>query len=147
MKRVPNLSLVYNGPSTEIEAKACAVNLDGFSAYYGKNCILSDVNLKLPKKGVTSLVGPSGTGKSTILRWLNRINEDTEKATFSGTMKVLDRDILTGYPDVTELRRRVGMVFQQPCVFPCSIYDNMLMGLRHRKLSKTEARDLVEEYA
>ena len=52
---------------------------------------------------------------------------------------------MTGYPDVTELRRRVGMVFQQPCVFPCSIYDNMMMGLRAQKLSKTDARDIIEE--
>jgi phosphate transport system ATP-binding protein len=78
------------------------------------------------------------------LRWLNRINEETEKASFSGSMKVLGKDVLTGYPDVTELRQRVGMVFQQPCVFPCSIFDNMRMGLRHLGLSKTEARDIVE---
>jgi len=140
----PQLSLVSNTPLPEAETLPLSVDVEGFSAYYGKNCILSDVNLKFPKKGVTSLVGPSGTGKSTILRWINRINEETENASFSGNIKVLGRDVVTGYPDVTELRRQVGMVFQQPCVFPCSIYDNMLMGLRHRRLSKTQARDIVE---
>lgn len=144
MSRAPNLLLVSDNPSKQIETQTHAVCLDGFSAYYGKNCIVSDVDLKVKKNGVTSLVGPSGTGKSTILRWLNRINEETENASFSGSIKVLGRDVVTGYPDVTELRRRVGMVFQQPCVFPCSIFDNMLMGLRHRKLSKTDARDIVE---
>ncbi len=140
----PILSLVSNTPSRDVEPQSHSIHLDGFSAYYGKNCIISDVNLKLPKKGVTCLVGPSGTGKSTILRWLNRINEETENASFTGSVKVLGRDIIGGYPDVTELRRRVGMVFQQPCVFPGSIYENMLMGLRSQKLSKAQARDIVE---
>jgi len=103
--------LVSSHQSSDVDVQSHSVRLDSFSAYYGKNCIVSDVNLKLPKKGVTCLVGPSGTGKSTILRWLNR---------------------------------RVGMVFQQPCVFPCSIYDNILMGLRTQKLSKSQARDIVE---
>jgi len=139
------LSLVHNTPLSDAELQSYSIHLDRFSAYYGKNCIVSDVNLKLPKKGVTCLLGPSGTGKSTILRWLNRINEETENASFSGTIQVLGRDVMSGYTDVTELRRRVGMVFQQPCVFPCSIYDNMLMGLRNRKLSKAQARDIVEQ--
>ena len=141
----PVLSLVSNQPAGEAAVETCAIHLSDFSAYYGENCIVSDVNLKLPGRGVTSLVGPSGTGKSTILRWLNRINEETEHASFSGKIDVLGRDVLQGYPDVTELRRRVGMVFQQPCVFPCSIYDNMLMGLRSRKLSKSEARAIIEQ--
>ena len=139
------LSLVSSAQSGHPDMEPRSVELEGFSAYYGKNCIISDVSLDLPKKGVTCLVGPSGTGKSTILRWLNRINEDVENASFSGSIKVLGQDVISGYPDVTELRRRVGMVFQQPCVFPCSIYDNMLMGLRHKKLSKLEARTVVEQ--
>lgn len=144
MIRTPALSLVSDNPSNFAETQPHSIHLEGFSAYYGKNCVVSDVSLKLPKKGVTSLVGPSGTGKSTILRWLNRINEETENASFSGKINVLGRDVVHGYPDVTELRRRVGMVFQQPCVFPCSIYDNMLIGLRHQKLSKIDARSIVE---
>lgn len=141
----PKLSLVSDSSSLVTNPQVSAIKLDNFSAYYGKNCIVSDMNLNLPTKGVTCLVGPSGTGKSTILRWLNRINEDTEHASFSGAIKVLGKDVVRGYPDVTELRRRVGMVFQKPCVFPCSIYDNMLMGLRHKKISKTQARERVEQ--
>jgi len=133
MKNSPKLSIVSNGQFSKPAVQSYAIEVEGFSAYYGKNCILSDVNLKLLKQGVTCLVGPSGAGKSTLLRWLNRINEETEHASFSGNIKVLDKDSMTGYPDVTELRRRVGMVFQQPCVFPCSIYDNMMMGLRAQK--------------
>jgi len=140
-----NLSLVSDNSRENLNSETYAIRMEGFSAYYGENCIVSDVNLTLPAKGVTCLVGPSGTGKSTILRWLNRINEETEHASFSGDINVLGRDVRQGYPDVTELRRRVGMVFQQPCVFPSSIYDNMLMGLRSRKLSKVEARAAIEE--
>jgi len=141
----PNLSIVHSASGAEKNQHACAIQIDGFSAYYGKNCIVSDVNMTLPEKGVTCLVGPSGAGKSTLLRWLNRINEETEHASCSGSVQVLGLDLWQGYSDVTELRRRVGMVFQQPCVFPCSIYDNMLMGLRNLKLSKSETRTLIEE--
>ncbi len=141
----PKLSLVSGHSSADSSAEPHCIHMDGFSAYYGDNCIVSDVNLRLPPKGVTCLIGPSGAGKSTILRWLNRINEESERASFSGKIEVLGRDVLKGYPDVTELRRKVGMVFQQPCVFPCSIYDNMLMGLRSRKLSKGEARSIIEQ--
>jgi len=141
----PQLSLVKNSAGADGAAQSSAVKVRNFSAYYGKNCIISDVSLDLPEKGVTCLLGPSGTGKSTLLRWINRINEETENASFSGSINVLGLDVLGGYPDVTELRRRTGMVFQQPCVFPCSIYDNMLMGLRNRKLSKSEARVIIEQ--
>lgn len=141
----PQLTLVKSDSNSDQAALKSAVRIEGFSAYYGKNCIISDVTMNLPEKGVTCLVGPSGTGKSTLLRWLNRINEETENASFSGHINILGRDIMRDYPDVTELRRQIGMVFQQPCVFPCSIYDNMLMGLRSHKLSKSEARSIIEE--
>lgn len=140
-----NLSLVSDNSQADDAADTCAIRMDGFSAYYGKNCILSDINLNLPSRGVTCLVGPSGSGKSTILRWLNRINEEIEHASFSGQINIFGRDVMKAYPDVTELRRQVGMVFQQPCVFPSSIYDNMRIGLRSQKLSKTQVRAAIEE--
>ncbi|MEP3889847.1 MAG: phosphate ABC transporter ATP-binding protein [Hellea sp.] len=142
---IPNLTIVHSASEADQTQRVQAVQIDGFSAYYGKNCILSDVNMNLSDKGVTCLLGPSGAGKSTLLRWLNRINEETEQASCSGTVKVLGRDLWQGYSDVTQLRRSVGMVFQQPCVFPCSIYDNMLMGLRNLKFSKSETKQLIEE--
>ena len=141
----PNLSIVYDASDATQNKGAYAVQIENFSVYYGKNCIISDVNLNLPDRGVTCLIGPSGSGKSTFLRWLNRINEETESASYSGEVKILGRDLQSGYSDVTELRRQIGMAFQQPCVFPCSIYDNMLMGLRNFKLSKSEARSRIEE--
>lgn len=140
----PQLTLVETGSNPYPDQQKPSIQIQNFSAYYGQNCIISDLTLDVPPKGVSCLLGPSGTGKSTLLRWLNRINEETEKASFSGEIKILGRDVMTDYPDVTELRRDIGMVFQQPCVFPCSIYDNMLMGLRSLKLSKPEARTIIE---
>ncbi len=119
-----------------------AVSLSGFSAYYGGNCVLSDIDLQLPARGVTCIIGPSGAGKSTLLRALNRINEETVEASIKGRISILGRDSVSGYPDVTELRRKVGMVFQTPCVFPRSIAENVVFGLRG--LSKTRKRDIVE---
>lgn len=139
----PKLSLVESERSTdELDH---SVRLKDFSAHYGNVSIISGINLDLPTKGVACLVGPSGTGKSTLLRWLNRINEEIENANFSGEIEILGLDIISGYNDVTALRRRVGMVFQQPCVFPCSIYDNMVMGLPKRHHRKKEAREIVEK--
>ena len=121
-----------------------AISLEGFSAYYGENCILSNINLDIPERGVTCLIGPSGAGKSTLLRTLNRIGELRGDCSHSGQVSVAGRDVLTGFPDVTELRRKVGMVFQTPCVFPRSISENVLFGLRGQKLSKPEKRAIVE---
>ncbi|WP_051279880.1 phosphate ABC transporter ATP-binding protein [Hellea balneolensis] len=139
-----HLTLIETGSQAHPEELTSSIQIDGFSAYYGKNCIISGLTLDIAHKGVTCLLGPSGTGKSTLLRWLNRINEETENASFTGRIKTLGLDIMEDYPDVTELRRQIGMVFQQPCVFPCSVYDNMLMGLRHLKLSKAEARETIK---
>ena len=122
-----------------------AIALDKFHAYYGENCIVSDVTINFPERGVTCLIGPSGAGKSTILRSLNRINDETEGFSIAGSVKILGRDLVDGYPDITELRRHVGMVFQQPCAFPRSIFDNVLFGRRGEKLSKDEARLIVED--
>lgn len=121
-----------------------AIRLRNFSAYYGQNCIFSDLALDIMPRGVTCLIGPSGAGKSTLLRSLNRINEESGDAVISGQIEILGRDLKAGYPDVTQLRRKVGMVFQTPCVFPRSIAENVLFGLRGQKLSKTEKRDILE---
>lgn len=141
----PNLTIVHDASEADQTQRGHAVKIEGFSAYYGKNCIISDVSMRLSDRGVTCLIGPSGAGKSTLLRWVNRINEETERASCLGSIRVLGRELWQDYPDVTELRREVGMVFQQPCVFPCSIYDNMLMGLRSLKRTKSETKLLIEE--
>jgi len=135
----PTLKLVPN-PAVEI-----AASFENFGAWFGDSCILSGLTFDVPARAVTCIVGPSGSGKSTLLRSLNRINEDTPAFSATGDMRVAGRSIFNDFSDVTELRRKVGMVFQRPCVFPCSIAENVLFGVRDKRLSKIERRTLVEE--
>jgi phosphate transport system ATP-binding protein len=94
--------------------------------YYGAFHALHDINLQVETNRITSLIGPSGCGKSTFLRTLNRINDTIKKARWEGEI-VLDNEDIRGI-DVTNLRRRVGMVFQRPNPFPKSIFDNIAYG-------------------
>lgn len=121
-----------------------AVQIKNFGACFAGNYVLSDISLDIPENGVTCIIGPSGAGKSTLLRALNRINEVNGEATISGSISILGRDSIDGYEDITELRRRVGMVFQTPCVFPRSIAENVLFGRRGHKLSKIEKAQIVK---
>ena len=114
-------------------------------AYAGKSAV-NGVSLKVNQGEVLGLIGPSGCGKTTLLRSLNRLVDQTPTAIRSGTI-YLDGDDVDLH-DVTELRRKVGMVFQQPNPFPMSIFDNVAYGLRERgsrRPSRPALRPLVEE--
>jgi phosphate transport system ATP-binding protein len=111
--------------------------------YYGSFQALYDVSLDMHAKQITALIGPSGCGKSTFLRTLNRINETIRHSRVEGKILLDDEDVLS--VDVTNLRRRVGMVFQRPNPFPKSIADNIAYGLKVNGLvSRGELRDRVE---
>lgn len=97
---------------------------------YGKTEALHGINLNLPKNQITALIGPSGSGKSTFLRCLNRMNDLIPEVRVNGTIRVVGQDIYDAQTDEADLRRRVGMVFQQPNPFPFSVYDNVTYGLR-----------------
>ncbi|MCI1276432.1 MAG: phosphate ABC transporter ATP-binding protein PstB [Pediococcus acidilactici] len=97
---------------------------------YGKTEALHGINLNLPKNQITALIGPSGSGKSTFLRCLNRMNDLIPEVRVTGTIRVVGQDIYDAQTDEADLRRRVGMVFQQPNPFPFSVYDNVTYGLR-----------------
>jgi phosphate transport system ATP-binding protein len=114
-------------------------------AYAGKPAVKS-VSLEMNQGEVLALIGPSGCGKTTLLRSLNRLVDQTPTATRSGTIYLDDDDV--DLHDVTELRRKVGMVFQQPNPFPMSIFDNVAYGLRERgsrRPSRAALRPGVEE--
>ncbi len=96
--------------------------------YYGSYHALHDINIEIPEKQITALIGPSGCGKSTFLRTLNRINDMVRHARFEGTVALDGSNVLE--MDATNLRRRVGMVFQRPNPFPKSIFDNVAYGIR-----------------
>ncbi|KRN10075.1 phosphate ABC transporter ATP-binding protein PstB [Liquorilactobacillus mali] len=98
--------------------------------YYGKKEALKGINLSFPAKGINALIGPSGCGKSTYLRTLNRMNDLIPSVTMTGSIMINGQDIYSPKMDTVDLRKKVGMVFQQPNPFPFSIYENVTYGLR-----------------
>ncbi|MCX6150818.1 MAG: phosphate ABC transporter ATP-binding protein PstB [Ignavibacteriales bacterium] len=110
-------------PTNKIEVS----NLD---LYYGKFQALISVDLSVQKNIITALIGPSGCGKSTLLRCLNRMNDLINGVKITGSVLLDDTDIYNSSLEVTELRTRVGMVFQRPNPFPLSIYNNVVYGLK-----------------
>src|SRR5665647_650471 len=110
-----------------------------FQALYG-------INLEVQANQVTALIGPSGCGKSTFLRTLNRLNELIEGTTLKGQVYLDDISIYEKDVDVVELRKRVGMVFQKPSVFPMSIYENVAYGPKiHGIKNKSQLDEIVEK--
>jgi len=111
--------------SNNVKIKAQDLNV-----YYGKKQALFNVNLDIHSKEVTALIGPSGCGKSTVLRSLNRMNDLIPNCSLQGTVLFDGTNIYDKRVDPVEVRRRIGMVFQQPNPFPKSIYENIAFGAR-----------------
>lgn len=112
--------------------------------YFGNKQILKNINIDFPENQVTSLIGPSGCGKSTLLRSFNRMHDLSPDARIEGTLSVDDLDIYDKKNPVTEIRKRIGMVFQKPNPLPKSIYDNLAYALNIHKFPKNEIPQLVE---
>ena len=106
------------------------VEIDHLSLYYGEKLALKDVSMSVPKHRVTAYIGPSGCGKSTLLRCINRMNDLVDGVRILGTVRIGGTDIYDRGMDVTELRKRVGMVFQKSNPFPKSVFENVAYGPR-----------------
>lgn len=118
--------------------------IENLDLYYGNFQALKSVNLSLQPKEITAFIGPSGCGKSTLLKTLNRMNDIVEGCRITGTI-LLDGEDIYGNMDVNQLRKRVGMVFQNPNPFPMSVYDNIAFGPRtHGIKGKAKLDDIVE---
>ena len=114
--------------------------------YYGENHALKKINIDIKEKAVTAFIGPSGCGKSTFLKTLNRMNDLVDGVRITGEVFIDGEDIYRKGMDTTLLRKRVGMVFQQPNPFPMSIYDNVAYGPRvHGIRDKRQLDRIVEE--
>lgn len=123
----------------KIEAKN--VNL-----YYGTKHALKNVSLDIKKNKITAFIGPSGCGKSTFLKTLNRMNDYVDNCKIEGTILLDDENVYDEKVDTTVLRKKVGMVFQQPNPFPMSIYDNVAYGPRiHGIKNKKQLDEIVEK--
>ena len=122
------------------------VKVENLNLYYGENHALKDVNMDIQENAVTAFIGPSGCGKSTFLKTLNRMNDLVDGVRIDGKVLLDGEDIYEPGVDTTILRKKVGMVFQQPNPFPMSIYDNIAYGPRvHGIRDKKRLDQIVEE--
>lgn len=121
------------------------ISAQGLNLYYGENHALKNINMDLYENKITAFIGPSGCGKSTYLKTLNRMNDLVANVKIEGTVLLDNEDIYDSQVDTTLLRKKVGMVFQQPNPFPMSIYDNVAYGPRiHGIKNKAQLDNIVE---
>ena len=121
------------------------ITVESLNLHYGENHALKNVNMEIADHAITAFIGPSGCGKSTFLRCLNRMNDLVDGCRVEGKVIMDGEDIYDKRVDTTLLRKKVGMVFQQPNPFPMSIYDNIAYGPRlHGIKDKKELDEIVE---
>ena len=114
--------------------------------YYGENHALKNIMIDLPERQITALIGPSGCGKSTFLRTINRMNDLIPGVKITGSLTYRGEEVYAPGRDVTDLRRRIGMVFQKATPFPMSIYDNVAYGPRtHGIRNRVKLDEIVEQ--
>lgn len=122
------------------------ISVKDLNLYYGDNHALKSVSMDIQKNAITAFIGPSGCGKSTFLKTLNRMNDLVDNVKITGKVNIDGEDIFAPGTDTTQLRKKVGMVFQQPNPFPMSIYDNIAYGPRvHGIRDKKQLDKIVEE--
>ena len=122
-----------------------AITVKDLCLWYGNAQALKNVNISISEKSIIALIGPSGCGKSTFLKTLDRMNDLIPGVKITGLVEYGGQDIFAPSVDVSELRRRIGMVFQKPNPFPMSIYDNVAYGPRtHGITARAELDDIVE---
>ncbi|MEO5893489.1 MAG: phosphate ABC transporter ATP-binding protein PstB [Ferruginibacter sp.] len=112
--------------------------------HFGNKKILKNINIDFPKNKITSLIGPSGCGKSTLLRSFNRMHDLSPDARVEGKLKLDELDIYDKKTPVTDIRKRIGMVFQKPNPLPKSIYENLSYALNIHRFPKSEIPQMVE---
>ena len=133
-------------PDNPSSAHAVKLTLNKVNFFYGDRQSLFNIDMEITKNQVTSFIGPSGCGKSTLLRCLNRLNDLIEGARLEGTMLLDGVNIYGPDVDITDLRKRVGMVFQKSNPFPKSIYENVAYGPRlHGVNNRGQLDQIVEE--
>jgi len=143
MTAVPTLE----GGHDAIAAQPSSLSAEDVSAWFGTNKVLERVSLEMPSGEVTALIGPSGCGKSTFLRILNRMHELVPGARMAGSVWLADEDIYDPDVKVTEMRLRIGMVFQKPNPFPAmTVYENVVAGLKlsGMKLKTRDKHEVVQ---
>ena len=123
------------------------ISVENMCLWYGDNQALKHINIEIPEKSITAFIGPSGRGKSTFLKTLNRMNDLVSSVKVTGDIRYDGRDIFAKEVDVSNLRKEIGMVFQKPNPFPMSIYDNIAYGPRTHGITKKAQLDEIVERA
>ncbi|EHJ52665.1 phosphate ABC transporter ATP-binding protein PstB [Streptococcus macacae] len=121
------------------------LRISDLSVYYDKKKALNNVSLDLYPNEITALIGPSGSGKSTLLRSVNRMNDLVPEVTVTGSIIYNGHNIYSPRTDTVELRKEIGMVFQQPNPFPMTIYENVVYGLRLKGVKDKKVLDEIVE--
>ncbi|MDU2239907.1 MAG: phosphate ABC transporter ATP-binding protein PstB [Paenibacillus sp.] len=122
------------------------IDIQSLDLHYGSYHALKDINLPIQAHTITAFIGPSGCGKSTLLRTLNRMNDMIPDVKIEGSVRIGGVDLYQGEVDAEILRKKVGMVFQQPNPFPKTVYDNVAYGPRiHGITKKAELDGIVEQ--
>ncbi len=130
-----------------INSEVIAIEVSDLNLFYAEKQALNSITLDIPEKKVTAFIGPSGCGKSTLLRCFNRMNDLVDGVRIDGKILIEKENIYARGTDVTDLRRRVGMVFQKPNPFPKTIYENVAYGLRLQGINKRRTLDEMVEWA
>lgn len=115
------------------------------SVYYNKKKALNNVSLDFYPNEITALIGPSGSGKSTLLRSINRMGDLNPEVTLTGSITYNGHNIYSPRTDTVDLRKEIGMVFQQPNPFPMTIYENVVYGLRIKGIKDKQVLDEAVE--
>jgi phosphate transport system ATP-binding protein len=123
------------------------IMVQGFNFFYGPVQSLFKVDMEIPANEVTAFIGPSGCGKSTLLRCMNRLNDLIEGARYEGNILLENMDIFNPQIDITDLRKRVGMVFQKSNPFPKSIHENVAYGPRLQGMKNRTALEEIVEHS
>ena len=122
------------------------IEIQNLNLHYGATHALKDVSMNIEEKAITAFIGPSGCGKTTLLKCLNRMNDLVDNVRIEGEILLDGEDIYAPKVDTTILRKKVGMVFQQPNPFPMSVYDNIAYGPRiHGIKNKSQLDEIVEK--
>jgi phosphate transport system ATP-binding protein len=142
----PQTSMLdYDARGTLVPGRLVGLEARGVSAWFGAHKVLERVSLRMEPGMVTALIGPSGCGKSTFLRILNRMHEMVSSASLGGEVLLGDEDIYHPSERASDVRRRIGMVFQKPNPFPAmSIYDNVVSGLKLAGIKAGDKNAVVE---
>jgi phosphate transport system ATP-binding protein len=126
--------------------KETKISVKNLSLFYGTKQALKNISMDIPANKVTAFIGPSGCGKSTFIRSINRMNDLIDSVKVNGEIYIDDQNIYASDVDVVNLRRRIGMVFQKSNLFPMTIYENLVFGVKLNGIrDKKILNSIVEE--